>query len=493
MTSPEDTAERYCSARPGFRLLSCEDAALPYFWLTLDAVVQEKKRLPPLHEYVLKTIHAGMDSVPATAGLLGVEPHLVERTVVDLWEHDLVDYPSMGQHGRSLRLTVEGVASLEELTLQGPERREIWIAFDRILWEPVLLRRALLMPPRELKDLDLVEIKPRRPARPDLVDLDVAAIDKQLKQIRRATGEQVDVLAIHRVLRAERMFLPCHLLVYQAKDGKEAEAGIAIDGRPSDAHDDALAGLGGVTHLGITIAPPASEAEADVDAGLPGPELQRIKTVAVPLEEIERIRTRTSHALRELDELERNVAIDDEAVAESDLDRAAVVVEAERASIDSIEVREIDTFEHALLFAEARRKSRRRLLVISPWISGKVVNKAFLDELQRLARKSVVIRIGYGIDDERASDGRDRWAEDQLHRLARDHENVIVARLGDTHAKVLVWDDSVIVGSFNWLSFRGDQNRTYRQERGMLVRVQSTADASWAEHCERIEQASRTS
>ena len=37
MTSPEDTAERYCSARPGFRLLSCEDAALPYFWLTLDA------------------------------------------------------------------------------------------------------------------------------------------------------------------------------------------------------------------------------------------------------------------------------------------------------------------------------------------------------------------------------------------------------------------------------------------------------------------------
>ena len=53
MTSPQDTAERYCSARPGFRLLSCEDAALPFFWLTLDAVVQEKKRLPPLHEYVL--------------------------------------------------------------------------------------------------------------------------------------------------------------------------------------------------------------------------------------------------------------------------------------------------------------------------------------------------------------------------------------------------------------------------------------------------------
>ena len=101
--------------------------------------------------------------------------------MVDLWEHDLVDYPSMGQHGRSLRLTVEGVASLEELTLQGPERREIWIAFDRILWEPVLLRRALLMPPRELKSSGLT-------LSPLVVDNHTAKFDLELVVVETSNG-----------------------------------------------------------------------------------------------------------------------------------------------------------------------------------------------------------------------------------------------------------------------------------------------------------------
>jgi phosphatidylserine/phosphatidylglycerophosphate/cardiolipin synthase-like enzyme len=45
-----------------------------------------------------------------------------------------------------------------------------------------------------------------------------------------------------------------------------------------------------------------------------------------------------------------------------------------------------------------------------------------------------------------------------------------VRRLGNTHAKVLISDDRyIIVTSFNWLSFRGDPKRTFRDERGTLV------------------------
>jgi hypothetical protein len=487
MTPLEEIVERYSAARPGFRLLRCDEAALPFFWLTLDAVVQEKKRLPPLHEYVMRTIYAGHDTVAAIAGFLGVEASLVERVAADLWEYDYLDYPSIGALGRSLRMTREGLTSLEELTLQGPERREIWIAFDRVLWEPILIRRAVLLPPREIKDLDVFEVRPCRQARPDLADLDIGAIDKQLKQLSRVSGEVVDVLAVHRVLRAERMFLPSHLLVYQAKDGKEAELSISIDGRPSNRHDDAVAALGGVDFLGISIEPPAAEDEVTRATSLASGELERIRTGAVPLDEVERIRTRTAQAIAHLDDLGRSAEIGEEEVTDREVQRAVETVEHEINTVEAFDVREIDTFEHALLFDQARRNSRHRLLVISPWISGKVVTKAFIDELRALARKKVTIRIGYGINANRARDERDRLAEDQLLKLSRDFDNVVVARLGDTHAKVLVSDDTVIVGSFNWLSFRGDRERTYRQERGMMVRVKSTADASYDEHSQRIE------
>lgn len=63
---------------------------------------------------------------------------------------------------------------------------------------------------------------------------------------------------------------------------------------------------------------------------------------------------------------------------------------------------------------------------------------------------------------------------DRLNKLAERFPNVVVGCLGFTHAKLLIWDDSQITTSFNWLSFRGDQDRTYRQELGILVKNHPT-------------------
>jgi hypothetical protein len=41
---------------------------------------------------------------------------------------------------------------------------------------------------------------------------------------------------------------------------------------------------------------------------------------------------------------------------------------------------------------------------------------------------------------------------------------------GDTHAKVLIKDsDFSVVSSFNWLSFKGDPSRTFRDEQDLKV------------------------
>jgi phosphatidylserine/phosphatidylglycerophosphate/cardiolipin synthase-like enzyme len=105
----------------------------------------------------------------------------------------------------------------------------------------------------------------------------------------------------------------------------------------------------------------------------------------------------------------------------------------------------------------------------------------------RCLERGVEVSIGYGIDDGKDAFERDQEAEQSLLRLAEQRSNLTVTRLGDTHAKVLVCDTRyVIVTSFNWLSFRGDPNRPFRDERGTLVAVPSEVDRIYNEYQGRI-------
>jgi hypothetical protein len=59
---------------------------------------------------------------------------------------------------------------------------------------------------------------------------------------------------------------------------------------------------------------------------------------------------------------------------------------------------------------------------------------------------------------------------------ARFKDQFVVRRFGYTHAKVLIWDDKWVTTSFNWLSFKGDPRRTFRQQEGVLVAIKAKVD-----------------
>ena len=66
------------------------------------------------------------------------------------------------------------------------------------------------------------------------------------------------------------------------------------------------------------------------------------------------------------------------------------------------------------------------------------------------------------------------------------YPNFVLKRLGDTHAKILVVDDRfVIVTSFNWLSYKGDPNLPFRDERGTLVTVKAEIDRIYTDYLDR--------
>jgi len=135
-------------------------------------------------------------------------------------------------------------------------------------------------------------------------------------------------------------------------------------------------------------------------------------------------------------------------------------------------MRWLDMYEHRPLLELALKDSRERLMIFSPWIRANSVNRWFLQQFENLLKRGVQIFIGYGLgekDEKRSS--ADIQAEKNLQKLASQYSKTFtLKRLGNTHAKILISDTKFAVAtSFNWLSFKGERDRTFRDERGTLV------------------------
>ncbi len=157
-------------------------------------------------------------------------------------------------------------------------------------------------------------------------------------------------------------------------------------------------------------------------------------------------------------------------------------------ALKSDSVRPLPVYEHPPLLSYALQNSKSRLLIISPWIRKAVVDREFMAQLLKLVEAGVAVHIGYGLgEDDRGARPEDKKVESELSELARSHKNFAFHRLGDTHAKVLILDQEFfVISSFNWLSFRGDQNRTFREEWGTYVGVPGKVDDFYKKMLERF-------
>ncbi|MEU1458505.1 hypothetical protein [Streptomyces avermitilis] len=96
------------------------------------------------------------------------------------------------------------------------------------------------------------------------------------------------------------------------------------------------------------------------------------------------------------------------------------------------------------------------------------------------------VDIAYGYEENDTK--TDPAAVRKLNNLAARYPGKFTfTRLKSTHAKILVYDDVWVTTSFNWLSFKGDPDRTYRMEEGSLVRNRKTAEAQYTRYLELID------
>ncbi len=475
--------------RSGFDLVSCQEVGLPVYKVTVDVLTQIRKPIPPIEEFVLKAIDAGLSSEEEVAGFLGLEISTTREAMVNLRLSEDIDLiaPDASQL-QTWKLTKKGERTLREAKIIVPEERTFDINFDGLLRTPRWygqFEKALLKP-RDLRDKGILEIEPSPKRPPELPDLKIKDIDATIKKIEKSRErnsknlQEQDLLALKAIERRQRFFQPSTALVYKAKDSDEIQVAFIVDDILSSEHEAAFARSNGAKKIRSQILSALQKNEPlkfaedlfgqeFVSANLVDPDTITAKVTEAKAEIEAQIEVAQEKLDQTKNEEEKNQLIQQLEEREQQILQLQSRMEAMLASVP---MRWLEMYEHRPLLEQALKDTRERLMIISPWIRANSVNRWFLQQFENLLKRGVKAYIGYGYEkEERNQHPRDIEAEKSLRKLAEKYpDSFLLKRLGDTHAKILISDAKfAVTTSFNWLSFKGERDRTFRDERGTLV------------------------
>ncbi|WP_445245267.1 phospholipase D-like domain-containing protein [Microcoleus sp. OTE_8_concoct_300] len=472
--------------RTGFDLVSCREVGLPVYKITVQVLTQLRKPIPPIEEYVLKAINVGLSSEEDIGGFLGLEPPIIRDAMINLRMSEDIDL--IAPHDSLMqvwKLTKKGEGTLRDAKIIVPEERTFDINFDGLLRHPRWYGQleSRLLKPKDLRDKDIIEIEPSPKKPPELSDLKLKDVEVIIRQIEGASKAKVkqerDLLALKAIERRQRFFQPALILIYKAKDSDDVQVAFAIDAVLSNEHEAAFARAKGVKKLRLLEALRES-APQKLAAEVLGHEF----VAQAPLQQVEALKEEVSAAQAQIEAqieitrntLERTEDKEEKLILEQQLQEAQQQIEKLQVKLDSllaaVPMRWLEMYEHRPLLEQALQDSQERLMIISPWIRASSVDKRFIQQFENLLKRGVQVFIGYGLgenDDKKYQS--DIQAEKNIQKLASQYkDNFRLKRLGDTHAKILISDVKfAVTTSFNWLSFKGDRDRTFRDERGTLV------------------------
>ena len=143
--------------------------------------------------------------------------------------------------------------------------------------------------------------------------------------------------------------------------------------------------------------------------------------------------------------------------------------------LSQVKVYRLNTFHCRDLLRDTLRDVKARLVIVSAFLSADVVNQAFLGNLEAAIKRGVKVWIAFGMGS-REEHNKPSWdrAEAALWEIRKRHKGSF--KLMDcgktrhkTHEKILICDEFVVSGSFNWLSYSGERGKGFRREDALRV------------------------
>ena len=476
----DEIAAKY-SKVPGYTLVDIAEVALPIWAIEIEALVIAKKTIPITDEFLLRSIEADLDTVPELTGFLGLTERFVNKRLAGLISTDCLRVkPTANEKPAILNLTVRGIESITSLKSEQARRENLTYLYDGISRNLITVPKQgeTLFRPAEMRNWGLLEMPPlptTPPTDAELRKLDFnASILSQIKKKQRIH----QVLSIEKIGQRRKYFREARLLLFKGNNDKDLKVCFfSIHGRPLPEIDQAFARKNGVQKLNIAKQLADSESELRIIAGNPivkaGIELQK-KLSGEQIIQIEEAAREHVIIISKVEEAEQKLKDPEQLKAE---------LEKSRSQSEKYPLRKLSVFEHHSVFDQALRESKTRLLLISPWIKDDAMTKRRVEAIHALLARGVDVYIGYGISDRAEAERRnevdpeDTDAFREMSQLQKRYSNFHLVRFGDTHAKVLLMDSKfAVVGSFNWMSFKGDKRRGLREEFSYMA-----TDSSWVD------------
>lgn len=475
----DEILNQAADARPGYSLASFKEAALPIFLLTTRVLILEKKQLNPIEEGCLRAVDAGLFNPEDLSAFLGLQINMLTPVMAVLNAGEFISYTRVqGVASAVIAITSKGRLAITEAKLVVPQERSIKLLFDPIIKRIIHVPIEALYRPRDVKEEGWAEVPLCGSRRPEVEDVPLQDIDKSMARLRSPNDTSTELLSIRRIDRREMHFLPCLLLFYKSIASADVHVAFYRDEGFSAEHEVAFRDMGGPEQVGANhvLATP----EQTSFFGEQGP-IDDAKPTGPSLAGSERPKEVLFSSENKSDKLTSGNG----SSARPQIIQSGVVLP------DNPTLKTIRCHEHQPLLRRALLSSRKRLLIISPWIRDQVVNREFISSIDALLRNGVEVYIGYGLVEDDAK-GRANFAHQKLpisknadrdlSTLAKRYSKFTFKFLGNTHRKVLVSDNEfAVTTSFNWLSFKGDPKEKPRDESGTLIMKYEYVEACFQE------------
>jgi hypothetical protein len=434
-------AQRFLKDNPDATLVAIDNCVIPAKLLIVSMVTQQRKSLPLLTEFLLRSISLGISNPTELSQFLGF-PH--DETVLNRIANLAADGVIRCSADGNLSLTSIGRTRVRELVEIVPEIKKQEFLFDQCGWMLSSTSPSEKISKGLVANSDSIILPSKSKGNIDEDLITTEAVISAI-EIDQTENRRLDILRIEGVIKKKSIvYIPGKILVYRSAGEKTTRVAIAVNGKLMPEHEEVVNLYGGATALGIDI--------EDVN-----------QTYEISADILEKVAPKSQ---------------------EQNLNEISALGEEPPQSKTSIsrQAYEIGTFEHWPLMMSAITTAKERLFINSPWISEQIVNDDFLTKLEACLRRGVntTFSYGFGADDAKESGAGFKRTMRDLESLNDKYLNFSLIRHGNTHVKQLIFDHTCVIGSFNWLSFKGDQKRKYRQEKSIVITLPGIADESYA-------------
>lgn len=469
----EDIASQEAHNLPGFELIHCSEVAFPVWRVNLKVQVLKESLISVVDEFVLKLIDAGVGKLDDILDVLGIDKSILTESTVLLLRNEIIKFDHSTQ---SLLITKKGKPLLDTLKLRHPETTSLNFCIDGITGHYCAIEGHLLIP-KAVKKYDYHSIHPIID-QPSEETVDFKGLDNFLKDMNNKgygkvpSGQLIEILSIERVWA---MFKLLRVLTYVDKTNGDYRFVVYDRNHKANEYDQILTALDKEKNLGIIRL--ENIIEPDIDSG--SNVTERFINPLISLAENNLNKLNSTE--KELQQITNAVNLD--TLSKNSREELIKKINKLQNQIESYkkDTRLLRTFEHRPLLENSFDVAKNWVIIVSPWLAPDAFDDDLLSRAEKALQKGVKIIILYGypgeLNENKAAKEKIVLTKINAIKSKQFGKNLLVNNIKVTHEKILICDRSyIIVGSFNWLSFRGEKLRGLRLEKSIYTEDKGVID-----------------